>query len=241
MRGVTPTIDALAGRGVKLMNYYSQQLCTPARAALMTGRYPIRLGLNHGVIGAPPEPWGLSTGESTLAQGLSSLGYATHMVGTTPLHAVTVASNTMACKTPGISLPYCYRRSASGTSDSIRTQAFRRRVASIRSLGAWRAIFLAVAARTRGGGSSEASLSRARTARSVERPCESCVREHHVASLESAQPTAQLTFFLSRRCLLRFGPVRSGYTWRFDRSAATLAARKITGRTRPTTNTSTSR
>ena len=41
----TPNLDALAKGGVRLESYSGQQLCTPARAALMTGRYPMRYGL----------------------------------------------------------------------------------------------------------------------------------------------------------------------------------------------------
>ena len=77
----TPTIDKLASEGVTLMTYYTQPICTPSRTALMTGRYPIRSGMNHGVIGVPAEPWGLPTNESTWAEGMKSLGYRTHIVG----------------------------------------------------------------------------------------------------------------------------------------------------------------
>ena len=35
LSGMTPTLDALAGEGIKLRQYYGQQLCTPARGALM--------------------------------------------------------------------------------------------------------------------------------------------------------------------------------------------------------------
>ena len=77
----TPTIDALAATGVKLMSYYTQPICTPARTALMTSRYPIRSGMWHNVIGVPAEPWGLPTNESTFAEGMRELGFSTHIVG----------------------------------------------------------------------------------------------------------------------------------------------------------------
>lgn len=41
----TPNLDALAQGGAKLGSFYVQPMCTPTRAALMTGRYPFRYGL----------------------------------------------------------------------------------------------------------------------------------------------------------------------------------------------------
>ena len=41
----TPNMDKLASEGVILDNYYVQPVCTPTRAALLTGRYPIHTGL----------------------------------------------------------------------------------------------------------------------------------------------------------------------------------------------------
>jgi len=76
----TPNIDKLAREGVILDNYYVQPLCTPTRSALMTGRYPIHTGLQHGVIHLDA-PYGLPLEYSTLPQELKKLSYATHMVG----------------------------------------------------------------------------------------------------------------------------------------------------------------
>lgn len=76
----TPNIDALAKSGVRLESYYGQQLCTPARAALMTGRYPMRHGLQTFVI-FPGHKYGLPTDEVTLPQALKDAGYSTWMVG----------------------------------------------------------------------------------------------------------------------------------------------------------------
>ena len=55
---ISPNIDRLCDEGVRLVNYYVQEMCTPTRAALMTGRYPFRYGLTAYTIGAE-EPWGI--------------------------------------------------------------------------------------------------------------------------------------------------------------------------------------
>lgn len=39
----TPTLDKLAGEGVKLENYYVQPICTPTRSQLMSGRYQVHV------------------------------------------------------------------------------------------------------------------------------------------------------------------------------------------------------
>src|SRR5262245_6656717 len=46
----TPNIDKLAETGARLEQFYAQPMCTPTRAALMTGRYPFRYGLQTAVI-----------------------------------------------------------------------------------------------------------------------------------------------------------------------------------------------
>ena len=76
----TPHIDALASRGVRLEQFYAQPVCSPTRGALLTGRYPIRLGLQVGVV----RPWaehGLPLEERTLANTLGECGYATAICG----------------------------------------------------------------------------------------------------------------------------------------------------------------
>jgi len=76
----SPNIDKLAKEGVRLEGFYGQQVCTPARAALMTGRYPMRYGLQTLVI-FPSHTYGLPTDERTLPQALKEAGYKTLMTG----------------------------------------------------------------------------------------------------------------------------------------------------------------
>ena len=76
----TPNIDRLAMEGVRAESFYGEPLCTPSRAALMTGRYPMRHGLQTLVI-FPSHTYGLPTDERTLPQALKAAGYRTYMVG----------------------------------------------------------------------------------------------------------------------------------------------------------------
>ncbi len=74
----TPNIDRLARGGLLLTSCYSEPSCTPSRATLLTGRLPMRHGLQR-----PPmygESGGLQ-GEVTVAELLSAAGYVTQAVG----------------------------------------------------------------------------------------------------------------------------------------------------------------
>lgn len=77
---LTPNLDKLASDGIKMTNYYTMSICTPARASLMTGRYPLRYGLQYNVI-QPGAPWGLPLQEKILPQYLNDHGFISHMVG----------------------------------------------------------------------------------------------------------------------------------------------------------------
>lgn len=76
----TPNIDALANGGAKFTQFYTQSMCTPTRAALMTGRYPFRYGLQTIVIPGPAS-YGLDTTEFLLPQCLKQSGYKTAIIG----------------------------------------------------------------------------------------------------------------------------------------------------------------
>lgn len=76
----TPNIDKLAADGAIFNQFYVQPFCTPTRAALMTGRYPFRYGLQTVVIPSKGS-YGLSTEERLLPQALKEAGYHTAMVG----------------------------------------------------------------------------------------------------------------------------------------------------------------
>jgi len=76
----TPAIDRLAQGGARLEQFYAQPMCTPSRAALMTGRYPHRYGLQTLVIPSAGT-YGVATDERLLPQALKDAGYRTAIVG----------------------------------------------------------------------------------------------------------------------------------------------------------------
>ena len=71
----TPNIDRIARSGVELDRFYVSPMCSPTRASLMTGRYPLRFGMGRSVV----RPWakfGLPPEERTLPEALAGAGYA---------------------------------------------------------------------------------------------------------------------------------------------------------------------
>ncbi len=75
----TPNIDALAAGGARLEQFYAQPMCSPTRAALMTGRYPFRYGLQIAIPSA--HDYGLAADERLLPQALKEAGYETVLIG----------------------------------------------------------------------------------------------------------------------------------------------------------------
>ena len=77
----TPRLDAMAAEGAMLTDFYaSANVCTPSRAGLLTGRYPMRTGLAKSVL-FPDAETGLPPEEITIAELLKARGYATLQVG----------------------------------------------------------------------------------------------------------------------------------------------------------------
>jgi len=76
----TPNLDRMAAEGMRFTQFYSANpVCSPSRAALLTGRYPTRVGVPRVLF--PTDTVGLSGSETTLAQVLKAKGYKTMCVG----------------------------------------------------------------------------------------------------------------------------------------------------------------
>ena len=70
----TPNIDRIVSEGMELDRFYVAPMCSPTRAGLLTGRYPIRYGCARAVI-PPQRDFGLPLKEITLAETLKDHGY----------------------------------------------------------------------------------------------------------------------------------------------------------------------
>ena len=81
----TPALDRLAAEGLRFTDFYmAAPVCSPSRAAMMTGCYPQRIGLESGeeiCVLRPGESIGLSPAEITMADVLKSAGYTTKIIG----------------------------------------------------------------------------------------------------------------------------------------------------------------
>lgn len=75
----TPHLDQMAKDGIKLTSFYAAPVCSVSRAQLLTGCYGVRISV-PGVYG-PGSPQGLNPNETTIAEHLKSLGYATTCIG----------------------------------------------------------------------------------------------------------------------------------------------------------------
>lgn len=82
----TPNMNTLSQKGITLSRHYTPWLCLPSRAAFLTGRYPIRLGLQSD----PAVKANLPLDETTIAQELQKYGYRTALVGENPTSPIAV-------------------------------------------------------------------------------------------------------------------------------------------------------
>lgn len=79
----TPHLDQLAKEGVRFTQFYvAANVCSPSRAALLTGRLPVRIGITGGLgVFFPHSAKGLPNTEVTIAKALKDKGYATGIIG----------------------------------------------------------------------------------------------------------------------------------------------------------------
>src|SRR5689334_10924930 len=73
---LTPNLDALAARGVRFTQFYAAApVCSPSRAALLTGRYPLRCGITGNAASQHDGKEGVPAKEITMAEMFKAAGY----------------------------------------------------------------------------------------------------------------------------------------------------------------------
>ncbi|MEQ8765105.1 MAG: sulfatase-like hydrolase/transferase [Planctomycetota bacterium] len=77
----TPAIDGLAARGIRFTQFYAAApVCSPSRAGLLTGRYPVRAGV-PGNVSSQPGAQGMPSAQETIAEVFRASGYVTAHIG----------------------------------------------------------------------------------------------------------------------------------------------------------------
>jgi len=83
----TPALDRMADEGVRFTDFYmASPVCSPSRAAMLTGSYPLRVGfggrsIDNAPVLFPGQAQGLHPDEITIARLLQDTGYATRLIG----------------------------------------------------------------------------------------------------------------------------------------------------------------
>lgn len=83
MPNATQTLNHYAQEGVTITNYYTQSSCTPARVALLTGRYPSNIGMGYDLAGAftTSTPYGVPLSVDMVGRHFQNGGYRTAFIG----------------------------------------------------------------------------------------------------------------------------------------------------------------
>lgn len=77
---ITTNLTSIVADGIYMTNYYAQEVCTPSRASMLTGRYPLSVGMQYDLIDTEDQ-WGLDLSETTIADVFKGEGYSTYMLG----------------------------------------------------------------------------------------------------------------------------------------------------------------
>lgn len=77
----SPNMDSLSADGVRFDRYYTQQVCSPTRSALMTGRYPFHIGMHHATTIMAGSTAAIPKDIPTISELLGDQGYRSHAIG----------------------------------------------------------------------------------------------------------------------------------------------------------------